>query len=96
MGIATTSPAPTNDPPAASDKPAAAMLAPIGGPVSVAWREGTLTRAEELEALCGWVRAKDAQKSAELRQRDEVLASAIRRHLVAARQAAHAEKLEPR
>jgi hypothetical protein len=95
MGIAT-SPAPTNDKPAASGQPAAAMLAPIGGPVSVAWREGTLTRAEELEALCGWVRAKDAQKSAELRQRDAILESAIRRHLDAAREAAHAVKLEPR
>ena len=29
----------------------------IGGPVWVAWREGTLTRAEELEALCAWVTA---------------------------------------
>ena len=28
---------------------------PLGGPVSVAWREGTLTRAYELEALCDWV-----------------------------------------
>jgi hypothetical protein len=91
-----TSPAPTNDTPAASDKPAAAMIAPIGGPVSVAWREGTLTRAEELEALCGWVRAKNSQKTDEVRKYDEVLASAIRRHLDAARQAAHAAKLEPK
>jgi len=57
--------------------------------VWVAWREGTLTRAEELEALCAWVRAKD------LRRDDEVLANAIRRHLEAARQAARAEKLKP-
>jgi hypothetical protein len=63
--------------------------------VWVAWREGTLTRAEELEALCGWVRAKDSQKSDEVRKHDEVLASAIRHHLDAARQAARAEKLEP-
>jgi hypothetical protein len=95
MGTAT-SPAPTNDTPTASDKPAAAMIAPIGGPVSVAWREGTLTRAEELEALCGWVRAKDSQKSDEVRKHDEVLASAIHCHLDAARQAAHAAKLEPK
>jgi hypothetical protein len=95
MGIAT-SPAPTNDTPAASDKPAAAMIAPIGGPVSVAWREGTLTRAEELEALCGWIRAKDSQRNDEVRKHDAVLASAIGRHLDAARQAAHAAKLEPK
>lgn len=30
----------------------------IQGPVWVAWREGTLTRAEELEALCEWEMAK--------------------------------------
>jgi hypothetical protein len=95
MGTAT-SPAPTNDMPAAGDKPATTIIAPIGGPVSVAWREGTLTRAEELEALCGWVRAKDVQKNDEVRKHDEVLASAIRRHLDAARQAAHAVKLEPK
>ena len=29
----------------------------------VAWREGTLTRAEELEALCSWVGAKNSRKS---------------------------------
>jgi hypothetical protein len=95
MGIAT-SPAPPTDTHAASDKPAAATTSAIGGPVWVAWREGTLTRAEELEALCGWVRAKDTQKSDEVRQRDEILVSAIRRHLHAARQAARAVKLEPR
>ena len=33
-------------------------LQPIGGPVSVAWREGTLTRAYELEALCDWITTK--------------------------------------
>jgi hypothetical protein len=87
---------PTSDTPIASEKSAAAMIEPIGGPVSVAWREGTLTRAEELEALCGWVRAKDSQKSDEARKQDEVLASAIRFHLDAARQAAHAEKLAPK
>jgi hypothetical protein len=87
---------PTSDTPTACEKSAAAMIEPIGGPVSVAWREGTLTRAEELEALCGWVRAKDSQKSDEARKQDEVLASAIRFHLEAARQAAHAEKLAPK
>ena len=102
------SPAPTSDKPAAgSDKPAAESIAPIEGPVWVAWREGTLTRAEELEALCGWVRAKNSRKSGwvraknsrkndEVRKNDEILASAIRRHLEAARQAAKAEKLKPK
>jgi hypothetical protein len=27
----------------------------IDGPLSVAWREGTLTRAYELDALCEWL-----------------------------------------
>ena len=27
----------------------------IRGPVAVAWREGTLTRAQELESLCKWI-----------------------------------------
>jgi hypothetical protein len=64
--------------------------------VSVAWREGTLTRAEELEALCGWVWVKDSRRNDEVRKNDEVLASAIRRHLDAARQAARAAKLDPK
>jgi hypothetical protein len=91
-----TSPAPTDDTPNASVRPAAAIIEPIGGPVSVAWREGTLTRAEELEALSVWVRAKDAQRADPVRAHDEVLESAIRRHLEAARQAARAEKLKPK
>jgi len=49
--------------------------------VWVAWREGTLTRAEELEALCAWVTAaKDAQAK-DPQKNDQVLANAIRRHL---------------
>jgi hypothetical protein len=102
------SPAPRSDKPAAgSDKPAAEGIAPIGGPVWVAWREGALTRAEELEALCcwvaaknsrksGWIRAKNSRKNDEVRNNDEILASAIRRHLDAAREAARAEKLKPK
>jgi hypothetical protein len=107
MGTAA-SPAPTSDRPAAgSDRPAAGRTASIGGPVWVAWREGTLTRAEELEALCswiraknspkgGWVRAKNSRKTDEVRKNDEILASAIRLHLEAAREAARAEKLQPK
>ena len=30
-------------------------IRPVGGPVPVAWREGTLTRAKELESLCAWI-----------------------------------------
>jgi hypothetical protein len=107
MGTAA-SPAPTSDRPAAgSDRPAAGRTASIGGPVWVAWREGTLTRAEELEALCswvraknsrkgGWVRAKNSRKNDEVRKNGEILASAICLHLDAAREAARAEKLQPK
>ncbi len=88
------SPTPSRDEPDTAENPLrnepdTVEISSIGGPVWVAWREGTLTRAEELEALCAWVRAKD------LRRDDEVLANAIRRHLEAARQAARAEKLKP-
>ena len=63
----------------------------VGGPVAVAWREGTLTRAKELEALCAWVAASSPDAGA------RVLAQgAIPRHLEAARQAARGDRLEPR
>jgi hypothetical protein len=70
--------------------------------VWVAWRECTLTRAEELEALRDWVmaKAKDSQarqpQAKELQKNDQALADAICRHLAAARQAAHAEPLDPK
>ena len=55
---------------------------PIDQPVRVAWREGTLTRAEELEALHAWVATQpDSKRSGEL-------AEAIYLHLAAARDAA--------
>ncbi|WP_433362261.1 hypothetical protein ACQPZX_30010 [Actinoplanes sp. CA-142083] len=60
-------------------------IEPVGGPVWVAWREGTLTRARELEALAEWVRSQDP--------RDQVLEGAIQAHLDAARQAAKARRL---
>jgi hypothetical protein len=64
---------------------------PVGGPVAVAWREGTLTRAKELEALCVWALASNPDAKA------KVLAEgAIPRHLEAARQAARGDKLEPK
>ena len=50
----------------------------MGGPVWVGWREGTLTRAAELEALCEWVGRSP-------RSRTRVLTTAIQHHLEAAR-----------
>jgi hypothetical protein len=55
---------------------------PVGGPVSRAWREATLTRAKELEALFAWVLANNPQSTS------DVLAKAIPRHIEAAREAA--------
>src|SRR6476659_2358159 len=63
---------------------------PVGGPVPVAWREGTLTRAYELEALCNWVTLKNTRDS------DCPLVTAIKCHLDAARQAARAQQPDPR
>src|SRR5690348_11571115 len=58
-------------------------IPPVGGPVLKGWREGTLTRAEELEALyLFWARPSGPQNN------DEVLKTAICCHLEAARQAA--------
>jgi hypothetical protein len=63
---------------------------PVGGPVSVAWCEGTLTRAKELESLCAWVLVNHP------REDHDVLVNAIGRHLEAARQSAEAINLEPK
>ena len=65
-------------------------IRPVGGPVPVAWREGTLTRARELEALCDWNGQKYPRES------DCALVAAIKCHLDAARQAARAQPPEPR
>jgi hypothetical protein len=75
-------------------------IPPVGGPASKGWREGTLTRAEELEALCRfWVRPRGPQNFwVRLRgpqNNDEVLTNAICRHLDAARQAALGVPLDP-
>ena len=65
-------------------------IPPVGGPASKGWQEGTLTRAEELEALSRfWVRPRGPQNN------DEVLTKAICRHLEAARQAAVGAPLDP-
>jgi hypothetical protein len=65
------------------------VFQPVGGPVLVAWREGTLTRAFELEALCDWITAKDSLNG------DGALVKAVKCHLAAARDAALAKKLDP-
>src|SRR5215470_12790220 len=87
--------APLRKKPATSESPPSRDGSPsfdveeIKGPVPVAWREGTLTRANELEALHLWVRPGGIQGN------DQVLANAIQRHLKAARQAAQAVPLHP-
>jgi hypothetical protein len=55
---------------------------PVGGPVSKAWREGTLTRAKELESLYAWVTANDPGENS------RAITQAIPCHLDAARDAA--------
>ena len=57
MMDAAASPTPSRDesatalaPTASRDEPNVPEIRPVGGPVWVAWREGTLTRANELEA----------------------------------------------
>ena len=62
----------------------------VGGPLPVAWREGTLTRAAELETLTAWAVSTNRDPHA------EVLSSSIRVHLDAAREAARAEQLNPK
>jgi hypothetical protein len=52
----------------------------IQGPVRVAWREGRLTRAEELETLCDWDMAQAGAANTTQRN-DQVLVKAIQRHL---------------
>lgn len=62
----------------------------VGGPVWVGWREGTLTRAKELESLWKWVCQKNPQASS------EALSEAVPVHLDAARDAAKASLQTPR
>lgn len=62
----------------------------VGGPVAAAWREGTLTRAQELKALCAWVTADNSSRASAL------LIEKIHEHLDAAREAAHVEALRPK
>jgi hypothetical protein len=60
----------------------------IGGPVSTAWGEGTLTRAKELESLLAWLWPNGAGDK-------DPLAKAIAEHLGAARQAARDRRQRP-
>ncbi|HKH04421.1 MAG TPA: hypothetical protein VKA65_04610 [Acidimicrobiales bacterium] len=62
----------------------------LGGPVRVPWREGTLTRATELESLCDWVRGNDGSKPC------DILVTGVSSHLEAARQAAVGQSLSPK
>jgi hypothetical protein len=75
--------------PATPSRPGGADIPPVGGPVWVAWREGTLTRAEEFQALCAWIRTQRQNEG------DAVLFEAVEHHIEAARQAARVDKLEP-
>jgi hypothetical protein len=62
----------------------------VGGPVSAAWREATLTRAKELESLCTWVVANDP------RPNSGILAKSVYFHIDAAREAARVDALNPK
>jgi hypothetical protein len=86
--VSTTTPAKRRDRKPLPD-PARLDVQPVGGPVWVAWREGTLTRAKELEALADWVRSRNPD------EHDAILGAAIRLHLRAARDAATAKPLDP-
>src|SRR4051794_10431258 len=70
----------------AAHEPAAS----VGGPVSSAWREATLTRAKELESLCAWVGADHLDSN------EKILVRAIHDHIGAARDAAMVAELNPR
>ena len=86
------------DPAGRATRPAESLAPPtarrgeglmIPGPVSAAWREGTLTRAMELEFLSTWVGVSDPRPGS------DILLNAVRFHLKAARQAARVEPLDP-
>lgn len=79
----------TKAPPTAPNPlPRIDAVRPVGGPVWVAWRESTLTRAYELETLTDFL----AQNSS--RDIDSALSKAIKCHLSAARDAASGKKPE--
>ena len=59
---------------------------PVGGPVRRPWREGTLTRAKELESLGAWAAANSPPPGSEM------LLRALELHVTAARQAAQTRR----
>jgi hypothetical protein len=74
-----TEPVPRKNPP--PTEPFATAVQEIQGPVRGIWREATLARAAEIEALSAWIWQERRPDGA------EVLARAIEGHLAAARQA---------
>jgi hypothetical protein len=62
---------------------------PVGGPVQVAWRESSLTRAKELESLCAWMVSQSRLGNC------SILANSVSRHIMAATEAAEAAELRP-
>ena len=62
----------------------------VRGPVAAAWREGTLTRAQELDSLCSWVIADHPKRAS------ASLVHGVRTHIEAARQAASVAALNPK
>ena len=72
-----------------SGEPPAPEIPAVEGPVWVGWREGTLMRAAELEALCEWVGRESTQPN------NDVLTIATRNHLTAAKAAARCDRLVP-
>ena len=62
----------------------------VRGPVAAAWREGTLTRAQELDSLCSWVIAEHPNRAS------ATLVDGVRTHIEAARQAASVVALNPK
>ena len=55
---------------------------PVGGPVKSAWREGTLTRAQEPESLSAWIQGHAPTDDS------AILLEAVGLHVRAAREAA--------
>ena len=79
MAITSAGP-PSADPPSAPGDPPS--IDAVGGPVPSAWREGTLTRAAELESLFAWL-SRSAPEAA------PPLNRAVAKHLQAARPRRH-------
>ncbi len=69
----------------------------VGGPVTAGWREVTLTRAKEIEALHEWLSANDERPRAAdgTLLACDVLSTSVTSHIAAARDAAKAAALDP-